>query len=250
MTAAEFTMAKLSHVVDEFHGFNRGMEIASKSRMDKEGEDLHHLKVQIARLEQTLTQEVKRRAETNKAIQGMFEGHTATVQDKLECGLVERLDKLAENVEILNDRVSVVEEVFNTERARYVRDMEDKSAMVAKDIAALKQAFQQEWRERKERETLIVAKLRDLDERAAERLVKDQKVLEQQVEELHNELEVVGHEEDRRFHEYVFQELASLKNGLVVESQTRQQSDDEIVAALSHYTESIQEAMRVVNLAA
>merc|ERR1719460_1359343 len=163
-------------MLEELNGVNRGMEIASKTRSDKESEELHHLKVQIARLENTLNMEVKRRAETNKAIQGMFEGHIATVQDKLGCGLVERLDKLAEAVDVLNDRVSVVEEVFHTERARYVRDMEDKSALVAKDITALKSAFQQEWRERKDRETLVVAKLRDLDERAAERLVKDQKV--------------------------------------------------------------------------
>merc|ERR1712176_602580 len=122
--------------------------------------------------------------------------------------------------------------------------------MVAKDIAALKSAFQQEWSERKDRETLIIAKLRDLDERSAESMIKEQKILDVQVEELKSDLNVVGHEEDKRFHEYVFQELAALKSGLVQEAQTREQSDDEIVSALKHYTESVQEAMRIVNQAA
>mmetsp|Transcript_5497 Transcript_5497/g.8546 ORF Transcript_5497/g.8546 Transcript_5497/m.8546 type:complete len:253 (-) Transcript_5497:67-825(-) len=249
MTATSFASDKLAAINDDFSIFNRHMDRTVKQRVDKEQDELHSLKLQIAKLEATLNQEVKRRNETNKALQGMFQAQMATVQDKLEAGLVDRLEKLLSSVDTLNERVNIVETSFNVERERYVIDMEDKSAMVARDIAGLKSAFQQEWSERKERETLIIAKLRDLDERSAESMLKEQKVLEVQVEELHSDLNVVGHEEDKRFHEHVFQELAALKSGLVMEAQTREQSDDEIVAALKHYTESVQEAMRIVNQA-
>lgn len=246
---AELKIDKLIEVAERFQGADHGMQKAVNARQDAEDEKVHELKVNIARLEKTLNQEVKRRTETNKAIQGAFEAHMATVQDRLEAGLVYRLDTLMGSVDVLNDRIKVVEDEFSTARQNYIRDMEDKSTLVADDIVALKATFTAERAERKERETLIIAKLRDLDERTAEKLVKDRKALDIQVVQLNEELGVVGHEEDRRFHEFVFKELASLKTGLVQEGQAREQADDEIVAAIKQYTESVQEAIRVVNTA-
>lgn len=241
---------KLAEVAERFKGeWVHGTEVNRRERQDKEDDQIHDLKSNIARLESILNQEVKRRNETNKAIQGAFEAHMATVQDRLEAGLVYRLDTLMNSVGVLNDRVKVVEEEFGTARQSYILDMEDKSTLVADDIVALKSTFTAERAERKERETLIIAKLRDLDERTAEKLIKDRKVLDTQVVQLNEELGVVGHEEDRRFHEFVFTELAALKTGLVQEGQAREQADDEIVLAIKQYTESVQEAIKVVNTA-
>lgn len=240
---------KLAEVVERFKAGEHGVEVNRKARKDKEEDEIQALKMNITRLENTLNQEVKRRTETNKAIQSAFEAHMATVQDRLEAGLVHRLDTLMSSVDGLNDRIAVVEDEFSTARQSYIRDMEDKSTLVADDIVALKASFTAERNERKERETLIIAKLRDLNERTAEKMVKDQQMLDAQVAELNTELGVVGHEEDRRFHEFVFTELAALKTGLVQEAQTREQADDEIVDTLTKYTGSVQEAMRVVVVA-
>jgi len=125
--------------------------------------------------------------------------------------------------------------------------IEDKSAMVSKDVSGLQVAFQNERADRKERETLVVAKLRDLEERTAQRFAADQKILDDQEAQLREELEVAVHEEDKRFHDHILEEMAALKNGLVMESQTREHSDDDMVNALNHYTQAIQEALRVIN---
>lgn len=247
LAMGELKIDKLAEVIDRFKASEHGVEVNKKARQDKEEDEIQALRQNITRLENTLNMEVKRRTETNKAIQGAFEAHMATVQDRLEAGLVHRLDTLLSSVDVLNDRVAVVEEEFSTARTSYIRDMEDKSTLVADDIVGLKATFTAERNERKERETLIIAKLRDLNERTAEKLVKDRQILDVQVAELHTELGVVGHEEDRRFHEFVFTELAALKTGLVQESQTREMADDDIVETLTRYTQSVQEAMRVVN---
>lgn len=245
----EIKIDKLAEVADRFKGYEHGMEVNRKARQDKEEDQIHDLKMNIARLENTLNQEVKRRSETNKAIHAAFDAHMATVQDRLEAGLSYRLDTLMGSLDVLHDRINVVGEEFITARQNYIRDMEDKSTLVADDIVALKSTFQAELSERKERETLIIARLRDLDERTAEKLVKDRRTLEIQVAQLNEELGVVGHEEDRRFHEFVFAELAALKTGLVQEGQAREKADDEIVAAIKQYTECVQEAIKVVNTA-
>merc|ERR1712151_824497 len=119
-------------------------EMESKGRKDQEETQLNSLRDNIARLEKTLNSEIKKRVEANKALQGMFEAQMATVQDKLEAGLLDRLDQLHSAVGSLNDRVDAVEKDFSQAREQYICDIEDKSAMVAKDAANLQQAFQNE----------------------------------------------------------------------------------------------------------
>merc|ERR1712032_341354 len=208
------------------------------------------LRDNIARLEKTLNSEIKRRVEANKALQGMFEAQMATVQDKLEAGLLDRLDRLHVAIGSLNDRVDSVEKDFSQAREQYVRDIEDKSSMVAKDAMNLQAGFQNERADRKEREMLIIAKLRDLDTRTAERLANEQALCEQKYQDHREELEIAAKDDgDKRFQDYILEEVAALKNGLVVETQTRENADDDIVNALNHYTKAIQDALRVVNAA-
>lgn len=242
--------SKLAAVSGRFSGFERQMEVECKARKDVEEAEYSKLKDNITRLEKTLNSEIKRRVEANKALQGMFEAQMATVQDKLEAGLMERLDQLQEAVGSLNERVDTVERDFSQTREQYIRDIEDKSSMVAKDASQLQQSFQNERADRKERETLIVARLRDLDARTTDRLAAETKALDQAYTELREELEVaVKDDGDKRFQDYILEEMAALKHGLVVETQMREQADDDIADALKHYTKSIQDALRVVNQA-
>lgn len=241
---------KLAHISEKFSGFERQLEVDSKARRHIDESQHVLLRDNVARLEKTLNAEIKRRVEANKALQGMFEAQMATVQDKLEAGVLDRLDQLHVAVESLNDRVDAVEKDFSQAREQYIRDIEDKSSMVAKDAQALQMSFQNERRDRKERETLIIAKLRDLDASTSEKLSKEQNTLENKYTELRDELNVAVRSEDNRvFQDYILQEMAALKNGLVVESQTRELADDDIVRALEHYTKAVQDALRVVNQA-
>jgi len=241
---------KLSSLKDRFSGFERQMEIESKARKEAEEGHVNSLNDNIARLEKTLNVEIKRRVEANKALQGMFEAQMATVQDKLEAGLLDRLDQLHSAVSSLSGRVDSVERDFSQGREQYIRDIEEKSGMVGKEAAALQACFQNERSDRKEREALIGSKLRDLDARTSERLALEQEAIEQKFQHLREEMDVaVGDDGDRRFQDYILEEMAALKNGLVVETQMRERADDDMVNALNHYTNAIQDALRVVNTA-
>jgi len=222
----------------------------TKSRKDSEDMQLNSLWENIARLEKTLGSESKRRVEAHKALQGMFEAQMATVQDKLEVGLMHRIDGLRSLLSNLNDRVDTAERDFKQARTQYVRDIEDKSAMVAKDAENLQAMFQGERHDRKERETLIVAKLRELEGRSAESLETSQAAMDARLAELREDLGMaVKDDSDKRFQDYILEEMAALKRGLVVETQARESADDEIVNALHHYTAAVQDALRAVNQA-
>merc|ERR1719453_2000114 len=91
----------------------------------------------------------------------MFESQISTVQDKLEAIFVERLDQLQASVDSLNDRMGIVERDFSQEREKYIRDIEDKNALVAKDVNFLQNAFENEKCARQEREAQIAKRLGD-----------------------------------------------------------------------------------------
>jgi len=238
---------KLAAAHERFNGFEQQLKVRSMMRKDAEENEIVRISDNVTRLEHLLNNEVQRRGEANKALQGMFEAQMATVQDKLEAGLMDRLESLHVAVDSLHDRVDSVESDFSQARESYVKDIEDKSIMVSKDVDTLQVAFTNERADRKERETLIVAKLRGLEERIAARFTQELVVLEEQQKELREELEVaVCEDNDKRFQDHILEEMASLKTGLVVESQTRESADDNIVSAINHYTQAIQEALRVV----
>merc|ERR1711924_541813 len=96
---------KLMALAERFAGFEHQVKVEGKVRKDAEELQIQIIKDEIVRLEQVLNSEVQRRAEANKALQGMFEAQMATVQDKLEAGLIERLDQLHGALDTLNDRV-------------------------------------------------------------------------------------------------------------------------------------------------
>merc|ERR1719440_2686852 len=243
---------KLGALSERFTGFERQMEMETKTRKVSDEGQLGGIKDNMSKLERTLNSEIKRRVEANKALQGMFESQIATVQDKLEAIFVERLDQLQASVDSLNDRMGIVERDFSMEREKYIRDIEDKNAMVAKDVNSLQNAFENEKVDRKEREFLIAKKLGDHETRTQGKFEQEQNAREQKYQSLREELEEskrMREKGDEKFQTFILEEVAALKNGLVMESQSREQADDDIVQALNHYTKALQDALRIVNQA-
>lgn len=243
---------KLGMLQQRFNGFEREMEMETRSRKTSDESQLGTIKDDMSKLERTLNSEIKRRVEANKALQGMFESQIATVQDKLEAVFVERLDRLQARVDSLNDRMGVVEKDFSQSREKYIRDIEDKNQMVAKDVASLQVTFRQEKVDRKEREQATALKLRDHASRTAAKFEEEEKIRDKRYEALREELEEskrLRERGDDKFQAFILEEVAALKNGLVVETQTREHADDDIVNSLHHYTHVLQDALRVVNRA-
>merc|ERR1719387_197658 len=196
----------------------------TRSRKTNEENKLSGIKENMSKLERTLNSEIKRRVEANKALQGMFESQIATVQDKLEAVFVERMDHLQSRVDSLNDRMGVVEKDFSQSREKYIRDIEDKNQMVAKDVASLQNTFRCEKVDRKEREQATALKLRDHAARTSAKFEEEEKIREAKYQALREELEEskrLRERGDDKFQAFILEEVAALKNGLVVETQTR-----------------------------
>jgi hypothetical protein len=249
-TQQKTATTKLSVLQDRFQGFEKQMEQETKHRRELEENKFNAIRDQMGKLEKTLNSEIKRRVEANKALQAMFESQIATVQEKLECVFVERLDQIQATCDSLNDRMAVVERDFSLEREKYIRDIEEKNAVVARDVAALQMSFEQEKAARTERENQIVKRLGDLEYRTEQKFGQQMALREQTYGQMREELEDskrMREKGDEKFQTFILEEVAALKNGLVIESQSRETADDDIVKALNHYTKALQEALRIVS---
>jgi len=202
------------------------------------------------KLEKTLNAEIKRRVEANKALQEMFEAQIIAMEEKLESGLDERLEKVEEAVSAVSDRLALIERDFAIERDRYVRDIEDKNALVARDVNTLQQAFENERVLRAEKEAIIIKRLTDLETKTDDKLEThkvstDSKLISVRadMEEIHR----MNSSGEDKFENFALEELASLKNSVIIETQSRESADDDLVNALNHYTKALQDALRIIN---
>jgi hypothetical protein len=235
---------------DQFLNFERQMEDESRTRRAAEDSKLTTARDILLRLEKTLNAEVKRRVEANKALQEMFESQILQVQEKLEAGFEERLDKVEDAVNGLADRVGIIERDFAIERDRYVRDIEDKNALVARDVNSLQTSVENERLVRAEKEALIVKRLTDIEAKTDERIEGSKVMLDNRILQIRSEMEDIykaNTSGDDRFEKFVLEEIASLKNSVLLESQARESADDDLVNALNHYTKALQDALRIIN---
>lgn len=246
------TQAKLSALRDKFHGFQNQWDHEAKQRTDREGSKLDGVKDSMVKLEQTLNSEIKRRVDATKTLQAMFESQIATIQNRLEAIFMDRLDKLQLSVDGLSDRMATVERDFTITRELCIQDIEDKNAMVAKDINGMQNAFENEKVNRRERELVICKKLGDHESRtqsSLEQLTADREARYQALRGELEEIKRTREKGDDKFQTFILEEVAALKNGLVAESHAREQADDDIVQALNHYTKCLQDALRIINQA-
>ena len=180
----------------------------------------------------------------------MFESQILSVQEKLESGFDERLEKVEEAINGVSDRLGLIERDFAMERDRYVRDIEDKNALVARDVNALQTAFENERIVRAEKEAMLVRRLGDLEAKTDDKIETSKAVLDNRVLQMRTEMEDLHRANingEDKFEQFVLEELASLKNSVLIETHGRESADDDLVNALNHYTKALQDALRIIN---
>merc|ERR1719335_763974 len=202
------------------------------------------------KLEERLNQEIQKRVGGNKTLQSLFEHQIQSIQERLESVFIDKLELLQQSVDSLSDRMGTVENEFTLTRERYIKDIEDKNAVVAKDVNGMQNAFENEKIDRKDRELAISKKLSEHETRTQAAFDAQEAMREQKYSSIRQELDqikLVRERGDDKFQTFILEEVAVVKNGLVAESQTREQADDDLVQALNHYTKCLQDALRIIN---
>ncbi|EPR63917.1 putative SF-assemblin [Toxoplasma gondii TgCatPRC2] len=249
---SQSTRSKLAVLSERIHGFEKQMESEAKQRRESEESRVIAIKEAITKLEKTLNAEIKRRVEANKALQAMFESQLLGVQDKLSSIFVEKFDQLQSALDALNDRLTVVERESAIEKEKQAKEWEEKNVVISKDMSTIKAALETESQLRQEREVQLAKRLGELEYRTEGKFEAEKNTRQQKYEQAHEEMEEakrIRERNEEKFQTFVLEEIAALKNGLVLESQAREGADDDIVQAVNHYTTALQDALRLVTTA-
>eukprot|EP00929_Paragymnodinium_shiwhaense_P072119 TRINITY_DN36608_c0_g2_i2.p1 TRINITY_DN36608_c0_g2~~TRINITY_DN36608_c0_g2_i2.p1 ORF type:complete len:173 (+),score=62.27 TRINITY_DN36608_c0_g2_i2:195-713(+) len=146
--------------------------------------------------------------------------------------------------------MATVETDFVESGERYIRDMEDKSTQLNRDIAAFSGSFTAEVQERKKREATMHRRLDDLEARSVETFQQQHVISLQRHTRMSEEFadsKRIREEAHKQYQEAAIAEVASIAKQVSEEAALRQKADDDIVNALNHYTKSLQEALRSVS---
>ena len=249
-TAVLSTKGKLDELMANFDTFEAVMKDGTRQRREMDENRLMELKHQMVALEKMLVAEIKRRAEINKSLQAWCSEQLTELDTRLTSQIHVRMDALQDNIDLLGLRVDDLEKDFAYEKERIPREIEERGRELTRRLTEFQELFNEEKQRRLVRESEIVKRLANHENEVDEEFAAERHEREQRYQELRDRLEertVSRRAADGRFQEFVAEELAKIKNDIVIESVQREKEDDDIVETLTRYTEKLQSSLRIIN---
>jgi hypothetical protein len=208
------------------------------------------LKVQMARLEDALAAETKRRVDATTALDELARTQVYDMEQRLKEQLQEEHEKLHRRLGALERRVETLEQ-------KWVRDSTDQIELVhnkAQDLAKVLEGIQyQQDAERKARLKREGSLLEQVERHAKEFEERWNQERNDRIERM-NELEnvIISHEarlamEQKRYEERLDAELASLKREMEAEISERQVQDQAIVERIEAELTSLHRVVHMLN---
>lgn len=243
--------SRLSELAQRFHFIERQVEADTKSRKQTEDSTVENLWLDVQRLDDCISQEAQVRTQKLQDMKRVvLQPKITQAQGKLEAAFLNQLEHVHGLLDAVNDRMASVEKDFQQSRARYIGQMDMEASAIEQDLTEFKKAFQLEQTHRQEREKTFHERLESARVHTAEKLARDDQLADRKYAQLLRDADESVRERDReqqKFKEQVDAEIAALKTSISEASKARSQADDDIVAALNHYTKELQQAVSSVS---
>ena len=157
---------------------------------------------------------------------------------------------LANSFEILEKKLGIIESDLVQSRERYLADISTKLNGVSRDVLSIQEQLEEctdtRLREQqKHSEAIHQSNFTSENFLRSDRLSFESKL--KILKDIVLEYKTMRDTGDTRFHSFVLQEIAELKNNIIIESESRENADEDIIAALNHYTKDLQSALKLIN---
>mmetsp|Transcript_54597 Transcript_54597/g.150283 ORF Transcript_54597/g.150283 Transcript_54597/m.150283 type:complete len:242 (+) Transcript_54597:268-993(+) len=236
--------------MDTFKSFDIDMKVGTRQRRENDEFKIFKMKQQLAGLESNLHAEVKYRQEMNKSVQNWMSdevnalsAHCDDLRDDQQLRIQRRIDKVA-------NRITDMEQRFAKDMAEIPVQIEERGAALAAMLKITVAAIEEERASRVAREEAITKKLADHEAMVALEFSDHRNGRENALDDLQSSLEdhIRQHMKfDEKCKAAFREEIASLKNSVVLESQERERHDLELAAALKRYITKLQSSLHIVN---
>jgi len=248
---------KLVDVGQRFIGFDKAVEEDTVKRRSNEVQRLAEAGETVIKLEKAMNCEVKRRVDANKQVHMLTEHLANDMLERLQSNILVRVEKLAISIESLTLRCTSLEKAISQFKGELPSKLQVDTACLVKEISGLRKQAELDRKSRIERDTGLLRRLAEMDSHEAAQLEKsyaDQLRLFQrtknEIDGLARQAEMEKADSEARtdkFRTFILEEIAGMKNTLVVTAQARSQTDDEIVQAMTQYTHALQKGLQAAN---
>lgn len=160
-----------------------------------------------------------------------------------------RLSALSEQITYLVGRIDGLEAKQQQDRERFPKLVDGRCADLMGEIANLRARFSENVAAREEKEKRLLLKVQSESNKAAVQFAQDKAMADEKVAQLRVAIDeevairIRAHEMvQRTLHE----ELAAMRDEAARERAERTEADDSIVQAISHYSSSLQDGLKIV----
>lgn len=241
---------RLTELSQRFVSFEKEVEADAKARRINDDATLEAVAVAVVRVEQNLTESSEKRRSSLGQLQVGLDEMLTTSQRRLENSFLDQYEHVFSLIDALSDRMSTVEQAFSVNSEKYVREMEVESAAVDAELLELSRAHQADVAACQEREMAIAESLAELERRATAKLERDEQLAERKFAQLLRDAQESVRSRDeaqKLFEDHAVVEIREVQQQLSDSIKVRIQADDDIVAALDHYTKELQRAISSVS---
>lgn len=243
--------ASLAGVNERVSGLEKTVTEESQRRKSQNAQRLKDIRDTITRLEKALNTEIKRRVEASKTLQTLTEHMANEMLGRLTSKIDKIIDELATTLEDLVNRCETAEQAIHELKGEIPSKLQAELVSIARDIQDIRDIIDDEKRVRVERERALERRISQLQYTVESKIECESTERKDQVEILDKEIKAFDrdrHRAQEKFGSFTMEELAISRKGIAEEIKTREQSDDEIVQAINHYTTALQKGLRNANL--
>jgi hypothetical protein len=201
-------------------------------------------------LQTSLTLESQNRTASIQALQTWLAEEVHKKIEERAIPIDNRLNETNERINALTARVTKLEEEHKDDREKFPAMIDQRCSELLQEIRQFRATFEQEQLAREEKDKRILVQIRDQGNRLRGQFKANKDMSEAKMSEIRQELQseiLTRAKGSELLQKTMSEEVARIELGLEQEMKEREEADNTLVQAVSHYTAALQDGLKIVS---
>lgn len=240
---------KLSTLADCFQGFEQHIQQKKAKKKENEEKRITDLKSDLVKIDQEIKNEAKRRNDTVHALETLFRDKITTTTRDVEESINEKVENLLVTVAELNKNVDKLAYSIEETSRTFPKMVEERNNELVQQIAEFKAKFESDRNTQNEKMEIIEKIIQEQEYRLNHQLQSERVTRSQKYDDLLQAIENEGRlrkKTGETLHQYLKEQSEVINSSLDNCHKQREQTMEELVSAFVHYTNALQEGVKIL----
>ena len=241
---------RLAKVKSNLNSLGDTLRADVHSKREYEENRIFEVRELTNKIEKHLALEVKRRADSDKVLQNMFEAKMKEMQDVMEKKFSDKSLQMQMNIDLLTKKIVSLEKELVNEREKNTQLVQKVSYDVQQNLQTIRNSLEQEKVQRTEKEAQQLRKSAEGIYSIQEKLEVERHAREVGMEGLRAAISKLSQDRDKhdeKFKSLVLGDIEQLKAAVRFEHDEREQQEEQLVQTMDQIVNQVQDALRVVS---